>query len=194
MLFPYARTSPPRPPCLLDRWTGEGWRLLERHELDVAAPPPAVLEAFSTVRIRDLPVVRSLFALRGLRFAPEMTLRAFFSTPPFVLVEEEPGRELVGGILVPPRDATGRRMPATTPDAFRVALPRAPMAAIATFRADPVEAGSRLWTETWVHTTGAFASGAFAAYWLAVGPWSAWIRRIFLRAAQRRVGAATAPR
>ncbi len=186
MLHPYFRKAPERERCGLDRWLGPGWRLLERHELAVAAPRDAALAAVMGLRVRDLPVVRALLTLRGMRSSPGTTLREFFSTEPFVALEEEPGRELVAGVLVPARDpATGRRRRPDTPAGFRDACAAAPAAAIANFRADPAGSGSRLWTETWVRTRGPLASAAFGAYWLAIGPWSAWIRRMFLRAARR---------
>ncbi|HEY6002036.1 MAG TPA: hypothetical protein VIV57_04115 [Anaeromyxobacter sp.] len=116
-----------------------------------------------------------------------MTLRAFFSTPPFVLLEEEPGREIVAGVLLPSRDGSGRRSQPGTPAAFREALRRAPFAAVGTFRADVAPAGCGLWTETWARTSGPLAAAAFGAYWLAIGPWSAWIRRMFLRSARDRL-------
>jgi hypothetical protein len=187
VLSPYGRTPPPRAPCLVDRWAGPGWRLLERHEISTPGPPAAALAAFSGLRIRDLPAVRLLFALRGLRFSADMTLLEFFSTQPFVLLEEAPGSEIVGGVLLPPRGASGRRSGPSTPAAFRDALPGSPLAAVATFRADAAPAGSRLWTETWARTSGPFATAAFGAYWLAIGPWSAWIRRMFLRRARDRL-------
>lgn len=187
MLAPYARRLPPRPPCAIDRWLGPGWTPLERHELPVAASPDAALRALMSLRIRELAAVRALFALRRLPFSPEMTLREFFSTSPFVMLEEDPGRELVGGVLVPPRDAGagGRRRLPESASEFRRMLDAAPVAAIATFRSEPAEGGAHLWTETWVRATGT-ARPAFAAYWLAIGPWSAWIRRLILGAARRR--------
>lgn len=191
MLSPYGRTPPPRPPCALDRWAGAGWRLLERHELAVDAPPAAALDAVGALRIRELPAVRALFALRGMPFDPDMTLRAFFGTAPFVRLEEEPGRELVAGILVPPPGPDGRRRPPASAGEFReVVLRGAAMAAVATFRADPRGAGALLWTETWVRTQGRLPGALFGAYWLAIGPWSAWIRRMFLRAARARLAGA----
>jgi hypothetical protein len=119
-----------------------------------------------------------------------MTLRAFFGAPPFVLLEEDPGRELVFGVLRPgsgpgPRArAPGAPRSPASPEAFRRALAAAPFAAVGTFRAEPRRDGSLLWTETWARTRGVPARAAFAAYWLAIGPWSAWIRRMFLRAAR----------
>ena len=184
MLRPYSRRSPARPRCAIDAWVDERWTLLERHERTVAAAPELALRALAELRPRDLPAVRALFTLRGMRHAPDATLRGFFSAAPFVLLEEVTGRELVSGVLLPQRGADGRRRPPSTRDAFRRDLDAAPVAAVATFRADPRGEGAALWTETWVRTNGAAAGAGFAAYWLAIGPWSAWIRRILLRAAR----------
>lgn len=185
MLYPYARRVPPRPPCALDGWIGPGWRLLERHAIDVEAPPPAAVAALAGLRIRELPAVRALFALRGLGARPDATLREFFSTAPFVLLDEG-GAELVGGVLLPAREGEARARVPRSPAEFERALARAPFAAVATFRAETRAGGAHLWTETWVRTRGPAAAATFAAYWLAVGPFSAWIRRMFLREARRR--------
>lgn len=185
MLFPYGRSPAPREPCVIDRWAGPGWRLLERHELQVRAPAAVAVEAVARTTLAELPAVRALFALRGLGFSKEMTLREFFSAPPFVWLEEEVGREAVFGVLVPPAGPGGRKRPAS-PAAFREALGAAPFAALGTFRAEPQGTGVRLWTETWSRTRGAAPSLIFGAYWLLIGPWSAWTRRMFLRAARAR--------
>ncbi len=189
MLYPYLRRFPPRPPCAIDRWVGPGWRLLERHAVGVAAPPAVALNALASLRLREMPAVRGLLALRGLGRPPETTLLEFFSTSPFVLLEDVRGTELVAGVMIPGHGAGGdgpaRRLP-RSPAEFERSLADAPLVAIATFQADPGERDTILWTETWVRARGAFATIAFSAYWLAIGPWSAWIRRIFLREARRR--------
>jgi hypothetical protein len=170
--------------CAVDAWIGPGWTLLERHERSVAAAPDAALGAMAGLTLRELPAVRALFALRGLRFDAGQTLRGFFSTAPFVVLAEEPGRELVSGVLVAARGAaSGRRWTPASSDEFRRALGTAPFAAIATFRAEPRGATTLLWTETWARTRG-LARPIFGAYWLVIGPWSAWIRRMFLHAAR----------
>jgi hypothetical protein len=188
MLYPYCRRFPPRPPCAIDRWVGPEWRLLEKHAVEIAAQPGVALDALVRLRLRELPAVRGLLTLRGLGRPPETTLLEFFSTPPFVLLEEVRGTELVGGVMIPGRAAGGhgpaRRQP-RSPAEFERSLADAPLAAIATFRAESGERGTILWTETWVRARGAFPTIAFAAYWLAIGPFSAWIRRIFLREARR---------
>ncbi len=184
MLRPWSIGSPPaRERCAIDAWLGEGWTLLERHARAVRAAPESAVEALRGLRLRDLPVVRALFALRGLRHGADETLDAFFSTAPFLRLEEIEGREIVSGVLVPRRAPDGRRRPPAGRDEFRHALESAPFAALATFRADPLGRGALLWTETWVRTRGAAARAGFGAYWLAIGPWSAWIRRIVLRRA-----------
>ena len=113
----------------------------------------------------------------------------------FVLLEEEPGRELVAGVVGPFwqwRRGSRPRLVADTPGRFREALAEGRMAALASFRADPAPGGARLWTETWVHAPAPGQRAAFTAYWLAIGPFSAWIRRMFLHTARAR--AAPPPR
>ncbi len=186
MLFPYSQTTSPRAPCGGDRWVGSDWRLLERHEIQIQVPPDVAVDALAATPLRDLPAVVALFTLCGLRFSKEMTLRDFFSAPPFVLLEEEAGREMVFGVLVPPAGGERRRRRPDSPAEFRSALDATPFAAIGIFRAEPEASGTRLWTETWAKTKGAGPGLLFGAYWLAIGPWSAWIRRMFLAAARAR--------
>lgn len=190
MLWPFALGAPARTtPTRLDGWLPvSAWRL-EHHGIDVAGEPGAVLDAATAVGLRDLPVVRALFTLRGLPHEPTTSLRAFFSTPPFVVLEEEAGRELVFGVVGPfwqwRRGSRPPRVPAT-PGEFRAALAEGRMAALGNFRVEPGAAGVRLWTETWVFAPGARQALPFTSYWLLVGPFSAWIRRLMLRAARRR--------
>jgi hypothetical protein len=190
MLYPYSRSFPPRVPCALDRWVGPEWRLLERHATEAAAPPEIALDALARLRLKEMPAVRALFRLRGLRARPDQTILQFFSTAPFVLLEEVPGAEFVGGVLVPAAEREGGRVARRSPRSpaeFARTLPRASFAAIATFRADARDGGGSVqWTETWVRTRGVVAGILFSGYWLAIGPFSAWIRRIFLREARKR--------
>ena len=173
----------------VDAWTGPGWKQLSRHQTLAAAPPQIALAALTGLRVRELPAVRALFALRRLKYTPDQTLLEFFSTSPFTKLDEIPGKEIVGGILLPGRSADGVRRQPATPEEFRTALESAPVAAIATVRVDPVKGGSRLATETFVRTRGALAGALFSAYWLPIAPFSSWIRRMFLDAARVRAEA-----
>ncbi len=193
MLFPCSIRVPPHR-WAVDEWTGPGWRRLQRHQVLVAAPPATALDALAGLRLRELPIVRALFTLRRLKFSPEMTLLDFFSTSPFTILETVPGEEIVGGVLIPARSANGVRGPPRTPAEFRLALETAPVAAIASFRADAVTGGSRLASETFVRTRGALPAALFRGYWLAIGPFSAWTRRTFLAAARARIRSAAVGR
>ena len=189
MLSPYAWTRPARPACAIDRWLGPGARLLERHEIAVAAPMAVALQAVERLSLRDVPVVRTLLALRGIPFSAGTTLREFFGTPPFLLLEEDPSREMVFGVVGPFWQVRGSRVPRIVPSSaagFAEAARRSGLAAVGNFRVEPGGSGARLWTETWVQISGPRARIAFGAYWLAIGPFSAWIRRMFLRAARAR--------
>ncbi len=174
-----------RPPALIDGWLGPEARLLERHESPVAAPPERVAEAVQQVRLTDMPIVRLLIFMRGIRHSKEMTLREFFSTPPFLILEEAPAQEVVIGDAGRPWRL--RERPSTPdPDQFRAPGQPGTMHVIANLRVDATENGSLISTETWAETFGCRARWLFGAYWLIVGPFSALIRREFLRAARKK--------
>lgn len=189
MLWPYG-TGARRGPARIDAWlTPRAWKL-EGHSVDAPCEPREALAAVGGLRLRDLPVVGALFALRGIRCAPDATLERFFSTPPFLVLDGEPDRELVFGVVGPfwrwRRGKVPPRVP-STPEEFRQALSEARLAALGNFRAEPAPGGCRLWTETWVQAPRRREAALFTLYWLVVGPFSAWIRRLWLRAAQRRI-------
>lgn len=189
MPWPYGSGPSRATPASIDRWLPPGARRLEHHSIDLPGEPGAALAAIEGVRLQDVPIVSALFALRRLPFQAEMTLLRFFGTSPFLVLEAAAGREMVFGVVGPfwqwRRGRRPGRVPAT-PDEFRAALADGCMAALGNFRVEPTAAGTRLWTETWVAAPRAGQKAAFLAYWLMVGPFSAWIRRLLLRAARRR--------
>jgi hypothetical protein len=190
VLWPYARDAGShREPACIDRWLPLGARKLERHVIDMGADLRTSLSAIANLRLADIPFVRGLFAIRGIPYQAETTLREFFGTSPFLILDEDPGREVVFGVLGPFWQLRHGRLPlrvAHTPQEFRAALAEGRMAAIGNFRVEPAATASRLWTETWVSAPGAGQAIPFATYWMAIGPFSAWIRRMMLRAASRR--------
>lgn len=197
MLWPYAASARPRSaPARIDGWLVPGARRLEHHSIDVPGDPGAALAAIGAVRLGDAPIVGALLTLRGLPHGTNTTLFQFFGTSPFLVLDEEPGRELVFGVVGPfwrwRRGSLPPRIP-STPDEFRAALADGRMAAIGNFRAEPREGGSEVWTETWVSAPGTSQAVFFTAYWLAIGPFSAWIRRLLLRAGRRRAAPPGAP-
>jgi hypothetical protein len=195
MPWPYSTgPSAARGEACIDAWLPDGAWKLEHHAIDMAVPPAEALAAIRDMRQGELPIVSALMALRGIPVGASQTLGEFFSTAPFVALEEEPGRELVGGIVGPFWHFGRGRLPAAlprTPEEFRDALAGGRIAAIANFRADPLPGGgSRLWTETWGFAPVRGEARLFTAYWLLIGPFSAWIRRMFLGGARRRAIAA----
>lgn len=177
-----------RLPSLIDRWLGPRARLLQRHDVSVAAPPDRTYEAVQQATLRNMPVVRLLFALRRIPHSREMTLREFFTTPPFLILEEDPPHEIVIGVAGRPwrlRTGGARRVAPTTPAEFRAFAEEGATRVIANSRVEATSNGSCLSTETWVETFGPAARRWFAVYWLVIGPFSALTRREFLRAARR---------
>ena len=167
---------------LLHNWLGPGARRLERHVTVVRASPEKAAEATELVRLADMPVVRLLFWLRGIPHSKDQTLRDFFSAPPFYILEDDPSQEVVIG-------TAGRLLRSrafSSPAELRDYAEAGTIKAIANFRVEPAESGCLISTETWIETYGRRASWLFRAYWLIVGPFSALIRRIFLRAARLR--------
>ena len=142
-----------------------------RHERLVAAEPEPAFAALLAAPPDS--VVRGLMRLRGMRAAP--TLDAFFAGHGFEVLSRTP-TELVVGASGRPWRLTERlrRFEDARPGTVRLA---------ADFRAEPAPGGTLLSTETRVSATDASARRAFGRYWRVVGPFSAQIRRRWLRAA-----------
>jgi hypothetical protein len=162
----------------LDRVMPE-WHFSERHVVAIDASPERALAAAREVRLRDVPAAWVLLAARGM--APGAGDRTFVGVMldgGFVVVAEEPGRELVlAGVGRPWRLVERLRRdvdPVTfaEPGWARMAM---------TLRTKP----GRLVTETRVVLTDESARRAFRCYWLVVRPFSGLTRRLLLRAAKR---------
>ncbi len=169
------------------------WQFREHHETVVDASPTRVFAAIKAVKADEILFFRTLtWIRRGGRRAPESILNAADSTPiidvatrtGFARLAEDAPRELVVGTIVvrPP----GARVEAT-PDVFQRAMPPGYALATMNFLVVPDGAGgSRVSTETRVLATSAGARRRFAMYWRVIYPGSALIRRMWLRAIERR--------
>src|SRR5712692_10316779 len=108
----------------------------------------------------------------------------------FLLLAEEPDREIVVGTLVmAPRGWRPKRRP--TPEDFKAL--REPGFAIAAMNFLVEDAGPGaciVTTETRIYSTDSSARRRFARYWRVIYPGSALIRRMWLRAVKRRAEAA----
>ena len=146
----------------------------ERHSLAMAVPAEQAVAAARAVRLEDVPLVRWLFSLRGLRRAPSGALWDAMRASSFQAYDDL--------TLV----AVGKPW-----------RPRGAMRAVTDFAAfdepgyakmafDLGYADGRLTTETRVYLTSPGARRAFLPYWLLVRPFSGLTRRVWLRAAKRR--------
>ena len=151
---------------LLDDWLPE-YDVVERHDAAVPAPPERALElALGSPAAPDR-IVAGLLRARGLP-ARGRTIGEFFGGAEF--------RQL------------GR-----TPTEWAAALERSGLKIAIDFRAEPIPGGSRLSTETRVKATSERARRRFRLYWLAIGPFSALIRRRWLAAATASAKRSAAP-
>lgn len=170
----------------------------EVHSIHIAAPPARVYEVSSRVRPDEIFLFRTLIAIRSLGQPPPRSIQdaigkyeslhdiAIHST--FVSLVDDAPRETVDGTVV--GRPAGPRKP-LTPEMFRTPLPPGYALAAMNYIVTPDgSGGSIVSTETRVFANSPAARRRFAAYWRVIYPGSALIRRMMLRALQRR---ATSP-
>ena len=150
----------------------------ERHAIRVAASPERALAAAREARLEDVPLVRLLFRLRGLRAAPNGPIWDSLLAEGFHAVSDD--TVVLVGKPWSPKGGTRR-----VEDFVAFAEPGYAKMAM-DLRAVPDGDGSRLETETRVYLTDASARRRFRAYWLVVRPLSGLVRRSWLKAAKRR--------
>ena len=141
---------------LIDDWLPE-FDVVERHDAAVPLPPERALEVALALPAAPDRTVAALLRARGLS-ARGRTIEELFGGGEF--------RQL------------GR-----SPTEWAAALERSGLRIAIDFRAEPIPGGSRLSTETRVKATNEHARRRFRLYWLAIGPFSALIRRRWLAAA-----------
>jgi hypothetical protein len=170
------------------------WQFREYHERRIAAPPAVVFEAKKRLRPDEIFLFRTLIWIRGGGQPPPQSVaeaaRRFESLvdiathSTFIYLADDPPREFVLGTVVgwPP----GPRRTLTA-QMFREPLPPGFALATINFLVTPDAAGGSLAsTETRVFTNSPASTRRFAAYWRLIYPGSALIRRMSLRAVERR--------
>ncbi len=171
----------------------------ECHSVRVMAPRDRVYRAIKAVTPDEIAFFRTPTWLRRFgRLGPESILNTPERVPilevatrtGFLLLAEEPDREIVVGTLVAaPRGWRPKRR--STPEDFKAL--REPGFAIAAMNFLVEDAGPgacTVTTETRIYATDASARRRFARYWRVIYPGSALIRRMWLRAVKRRAEAA----
>lgn len=183
------------------------WQFAERHETRIRATPAAVERAIREVTPREIALFRALTWLRRPRVVGSGEGESILTAPAdqpilavalrsgFMLLGEEPGREIVFGTLVatPPEL---RRLSAAELEKLRARFDAERFCALAapgyakavmSFRwSGEGDGWTRLATETRVFATDAGTSRRFALYWRLIYPGSSWIRRAWLAAIRSR--------
>ena len=192
LFLPAAETRVSRVTSRLDEFT-PAWQFREIHTIRIPASPERVFAAIKRVRADEIRLFHTLtWIRRGGREAPPSILNAGEREPiidvalasGFVSLADDPPRELViGTIVVAPPGTRG----VLTPEVFRKPLPPGFALATMNFLLTPDGDGhTRVSTETRVFANSASARRRFAPYWRIIYPGSAIIRRMWLRAIQRR--------
>jgi hypothetical protein len=178
------------------------YQFSEFHSIRISASKKQVYRALKLVTAEEIVFFRTLTWLRRfgrpgpesiLNPPPHVPLLNVATRTSFLVLAEEPDREIVLGTLVAaPRRWRPSGTP--TPDGFRALFVSAntPGFASATMNFRIEDAGPTactLTTETRVYATDATTRRRFALYWRAIYPGSALIRRMWLRAIARRAEA-----
>lgn len=167
----------------------------ELHSIRVTAPRGRVYRAIKMVTADEIPLFRTLtWIRRGGRHSPESILNPAENIPllevatktAFLVLAEEPGREIVLGtaVMVPAEFRATKRL---VPEDFRAV--QQPGFAIAMMNFVVEDDGAEacfVSTETRIRATDPSARRRFAAYWRMIYPGSALIRRMWLRAIKKR--------
>ena len=171
------------------------YQFAEFHTIRIKAPRERVYQAIRDVPANEITLFRTLTWIRrfgrrgpeGILNTPEkMPLLDVATHTSFMLLAEEPDREIVLGTLVAaPKGTRLKKDP--TPDDFKALhAPGFALGAI-NFRVEDTANGETLLTtETRIYATDASARRNFAAYWRVIYPGSALIRVMWLRAIRRR--------
>jgi hypothetical protein len=192
LVLPVSETRVSRVATRLDEFVPV-WQFQEVHTLAVRAPPPRVFEAIRRVRADEILLFHTLtWIRRGGRQAPPSIMNAggssslidvATSTGFLRLADDAPRELVVGTVVMAPRGKRGT----LTPEVFHKPLPPGFAVAAMNFLVTPDGPnGSLVSTETRVFASSDDARRQFARYWRVIYPGSATIRRMWLRAIERR--------
>lgn len=169
------------------------WQFDEFHQRHIAAPPARVYAALRGLRAGDIRFFHLLTWLRRFgRPLPPGILNAPKGLPiidtavggGFVLLAEDAPREIVIGAVVIGQDRV--TLPLSAARFAALAGPGFGKAAMNFLIEPDGAAGSLVTTETRVHATDARSARRFAIYWRIIQPGGGFIRRMWLRAIERR--------
>jgi hypothetical protein len=192
LLLPAFESRAVRATSRLDEFA-PAWQFREVHTLRVAAPPDRVFDAIKQVRADEILLFRTLTWIRrgGRQLRPSIMnagsqepLLDIATRGGFIWLADDRPREVVVGTVV--GAPAGYRPGMLTPSLFKVTPPGFAVATMNfVVRSDGPNA-SIVTTETRVFASSASSRRRFAAYWRVIYPGSAVIRRMWLRAIERR--------
>jgi hypothetical protein len=171
------------------------WQFDEVHSVRIRASRDCVYSAIRTVTPGEISLFQTLTWIRRFgKRGPQSIINAPAQEPlldtalrtGFQLLAEDPGQEIVFGVIMARPSSIGGRGK-RTPEQFK-ALSAAHAAKVAmNFRVEEENSDfCTLTTETRVYATDPASRRAFAAYWRVIYPGSACIRRMWLQAIKRR--------
>jgi hypothetical protein len=164
----------------------------EHHETSLAVSPEAAYAAARNMNLRHSPLSTLLFLVRGIphllrgkaHLTRDLGLPQLLEAG-FVVLDEEPGTEIVLGTVGRFWQLTSGIIPVAAPEFVEFATPGYCKGVI-NLRVEPDGAGTRLVTETRVLATSDDARRKFRLYyWTVIGPFSALIRLEMLRSIKR---------
>lgn len=150
---------------------------VERHSTVVRAPAGRIYAAIRSADLGGDRIVRTLLALRGMR---RKTNLGELLREGFVILADDPPREIVLGVQGP-FWKPACRLDAIDADTFCTNVPAGAARAAWNF---VVDSDGTLTTETRI-LCGTGARAQFTIYWMLIRPFSGWIRRRMLRAIRR---------
>lgn len=175
---------------LLDRFMPR-YDVVERHQIDVAAPAEITMAAAREQDLMRVTLIRAVFKAREIAMGatsgasqPQGLLAATQALGWGVLADI-PGREVVMGAFTKPweADVTFRALP---PGEFAAFSDPGFVKIVWTLRADPIDSAKSVFrTETRVIATDAEARHRFRRYWAFASPGIALIRHLSLRPLRR---------
>jgi hypothetical protein len=162
----------------------------ERHEIVIPADSEQVDRALRAVSVDEVPVVRLLFSLRGVRRSGRDTSRPLLGLAALgsVVLEDVPREGVLLGLTGQfwrLRGGSDLGRPRTAEEFAAYDRPDVCKAVIDFRIAELGADGCRLTTETRVHVADPAARRAFRRYWRVIRPFSGLTRIVFLRAVRR---------
>lgn len=198
--FPVQETRIAEPRTQLDQFTPV-YQFSEVHSIQVRAPKDRVYRAIKEVTADEILLFRTLTWIRRLgRSGPKNIMNPPEHAPllevatrtSFLLLAEEPGREIVVGTLVAAPPGFRLKGNPTAEDFKAIHAPGFAVAAMDFLVEDDGSSACIVTTETRIYATDVYARQKFSVYWRVIYPGSALIRWMWLRAIKLRAEAAQA--